>query len=493
MHPTAQLFLGTLSDFGGSLGARNEHPSGSSKIRDARGETELMTESKRSWGKVRQVQPSGRYQASYIHGGVWGVTKGVRFTALSTFDTRGDAWAWLGRERELIERGTWTPPFERYQQFEEERAEAERARRAAEAMPTVESYGRQYVDRDDLAGASRERYKQILKYYILGEPATSNRRGMTKGKPVITYGLGDIRITELTRAEVRAWWQSLPVKTRESSCRQAYDLLRAIMNAALEDELIDVNPVKVKAAAQAQVSRERNLPPLSIPVLYLVADAMPERLRLGVLLGGVLGMRSGEVRALQRRDFQLSANPPTVTVSRSVKEAEGKLEIGPVKTARRGIATRTLVIPAVLVDAIRAHLREHTQIRRSGLLFWRASDGGPVRSAAWLKAFKRACNQVATDLEAEEAMQIAAGEPETDESQRVRELLTDHGGYIFHGTRVTGLTWSYRLSGGNLKAVQAIGGHTSSKTALRYQRADVDYLAAIAESLSAMTENGANP
>jgi hypothetical protein len=40
------------------------------------------------------------------------------------------------------------------------------------------------------------------------------------------------------------------------------------------------------------------------------------------------------------------------------------------------------------------------------------------------------------------------GEPETDESQRIRELLTGNGGYIFHGTRVTGLTWAYRLSGG---------------------------------------------
>ena len=413
---------------------------------------------------------------------------------MSTFDSKGDAWAWLGRERELIDRGRWTPPFERHQQHEQERIEAERAKRAAEAMPTIESYGRQYVDRDDLAGASRDRYKQILKYYVLGEPATSNRRGMTKGKPVIPHGLGDIRITELTRAQVRVWWQSLPVKTRESSCRQAYDLLRAIMNAAVEDELIDINPVKVKAAAQAQVSRERDVPPLPIPVLFLVADAMPERLRLGVLLGGVLGMRSGEVRALQRRDFQLSANPPTVTVSRSVKEAEGKVEIGAVKTARKGIATRTLVIPAALVDAIRTHLRDHTQIGRSGLLFWRATDGAPIRSAAWLKTFKKACNQVAADLEGEAARQTAAtGEPESDEAQRVRELLADHGGYIFHGTRVTGLTWSYRLSGGNLKAVQAIGGHTSSKTALRYQRADVDYLAAIAENVSAMIEGNAKP
>ncbi|MGC3995508.1 MAG: tyrosine-type recombinase/integrase [Propionicimonas sp.] len=450
-----------------------------------------MVESRRNWGKVRKTR-SGRFQASYVHGGVWGVTEGTRFTALSTFDTSGDAWAWLGRERELIDRGTWTPPFERYQQLEQERIEAERARRAAEALPTIEVYGRQYVERDDLSAGTRERYRGLLKHYILGEPATSNRRGMTKGASVVQHGLGDIRVTELTRGHVRAWWQNMPVKTRESSCRQAYDLLRAIMNAAVEEELIDNNPVKVKAAAQAQVSRERDLAPLPIPVLYRVADAMPERLRLGVLLGGVLGLRSGEVRALQRRDFSLGGNIPTVTVTRAVKEAEGKVEIGALKTARNGIASRTLPIPAALLDAVKVHLRDHTQIGRSGLLFWRASDGDPIRSAAWLKIFKKACAQVASDLEAEAIKLTAAtGEPESDESQRIRELLTDQGGYIFHGTRVTGLTWSYRLSGGNLKAVQAIGGHTSSKTALRYQRADVDYLAAIAANVSKMIENTA--
>ena len=150
------------------------------------------------------------------------------------------------------------------------------------------------------------------------------------------------------------------------------------MNAAVEDELIDTNPVKVKAAAHAQVARERDPAPLPIPILFRVADAMPERLRLGVLLGGVLGMRSGEVRALQRRDFTLSQDMPTVTVSRAVKEAEGKLEIGTLKTARKGIASRTPVIPAALVDAVRDDRRDHTQIGRNGLLFWRAADGRPI-------------------------------------------------------------------------------------------------------------------
>jgi hypothetical protein len=68
------------------------------------------------------------------------------------------------------------------------------------------------------------------------------------------------------------------------------------------------------------------------------------------------------------------------------------------------------------------------------------------------------------------------GEPVSDESLRARELLTGQGGYIFPGARVTGLTWAYGLSGGNLRAVQVIAGHTSPTMALRYQRAEMDGL-----------------
>ncbi|MBK8463787.1 MAG: tyrosine-type recombinase/integrase [Nigerium sp.] len=447
-----------------------------------------MAEGRRPWGKVRQLS-SGRYQASYLHGGIHGVQEGTRYVALQTFDTKGDAWGWLDRERRLIDRGDWTPPVDRFRAAAEERQRKEAVRQAAAAVPTIAAYGSQYLERGELAATSRDRYRQLLKFYILAEPATITRRGMVKGRPVAKRGLGDVRVTELTRADVRLWWQGLPVGTRESSCRQAYDLLRAIMNAAVEAELIEVNPVQVKAATQAQASRERDLDPLPIEVLYAVAEQMPEPWRLGVLLGGVLGLRSGEVRALQRRDFSLNGDIPTIKVHQSVKEAEGKVEIGPLKTARKGIASRTLPIPAALVEDVKTQLREHTQLGRTALLFWRTRDGGPVKSSDWLRAFKKACKDVADQMEEDAAVHLAqTGEPEGDASQRIRELLTGRGGYVFHGTRVTGLTWAYRLSGGNLRAVQAIAGHTSPKMALRYQRAEMDYLTTVAGNVSAMIE-----
>ena len=219
---------------------------------------------------------------------------------------------------------------------------------------------------------------------------------------------------------------------------------------------------------------------------------MPDRYRLGVLLGGVLALRSGEIRGLQRRDFHLADGVATVKVERSIKEAGGEVILGPLKTARRGIATRTLPIPAALVPDVKAHLRDHTQLGRTGLLFWRPKDGGPVRNSDWLRVFKRACGKVADRMERDaEVHRLQTGEPESDESLRIRELLTGNGGYIFHGTRVTALTWAYRLSGGNLRAVQAIAGHTSPKMALRYQRAEMDYLAAIADNVSEMIKRDA--
>ncbi len=155
-----------------------------------------------------------------------------------------------------------------------------------------------------------------------------------------------------------------------------------------------------------------------------------------------MGLCSGEVRALQRRDFDLTADVPTVKVHQSVKEAEcAGSRSGRWKTVRKGVASRTLPIPAALVDDVKVHLRQYTQPGRTGLLFWRTRDGGPVKSSDWLRAFKKACKDVADQMEEDAAVHLAqTGEPEGDASQRIRELLTGLGGYVFRGTRVTGLT-----------------------------------------------------
>jgi integrase len=387
------------------------------------------------------------YTASYRHGAVTGVVKGIEYHAPGRFQTRGDARAWLDQEQALISAGKWTPPDERA--VEQRRIEDERR-----FAPTIAEFGKEYVEGRP-SGNTRSRYQQLLDYYILGEPMKARQKG--KVVVITDRGLGDVRIPELSRAQVRDWWKSLPVKTRANSCHQAYALLRAMMNAAIDEELIDVNPVRVRGAGRP--AKERDNEPLPLPVLYAVAYAMPPRYRLGVLLGG-LGLRSGEIRALQRRDF----DDDVLHVQHSVDERNWDNPIGKLKTER---SDRRIIVPQALLADVKAHLRDHTQLGAKGLLFW-TDDGKPVRSGHWLKLFKKACHQVA----------------EQSDDEKVKRLLTANGGYVFHGTRVTGLTGIYRLSGGNLKAVMAVGGHTSEKTALRYQRAELDYQRAIMEAQS---------
>ncbi|MDR0284297.1 MAG: hypothetical protein LBI33_05320 [Propionibacteriaceae bacterium] len=118
-----------------------------------------------------------------------------------------------------------------------------------------------------------------------------------------------------------------------------------------------------------------------------------------------------------------------------------------------------------IVDActtIKDHLRGHTQIGQHGLLPWR-TNGEPVRSAALLKVFHKACREVAATIE----------------DEYVKELLL--GSHPFHGLRATGRTKAYRASG-NLAAVQALGEWTNVKSAMRYQRTEVGYLREVVEA-----------
>ena len=88
-------------------------------------------------------------------------------------------------------------------------------------------------------------------------------------------------------------------------------------------------------------------------------------------IGGVMGLRFGEAVALRPVDLDLLV--AELTISRTVTEQDGRLEIGSPKTKA---SLRTLVIPGPLVDELSAHVIR-LAIEEEGLLF---SDGRVVRS-----------------------------------------------------------------------------------------------------------------
>ena len=389
-----------------------------------------------SWGSVRG-KPSGNYQASYRHGGIPGVSTSITYTAPTTFQTEGDARIWLETERRLIETGQWTPPAER----EAARREVEQA---LANRTTVASYARQWLENNtDLRPSTRARYESSLRYYILAEPLVSGSSTRYRTR----VGIGDVHLDELTRAQVNTWWQALPRDTHRRSCDLAYNLLRTLCLAAVDDGLIVASPVHVRGAGKP--SRRRSVEPLTPIQVLAIADAMPTKWRLAVLLGAWCALRSGEVRELRRSDVDLTRG--VVKVERGVVRAGTTIHIGEPKT---DAARRTVHIPASLLDDVRAHLREHTQLGPKGLLFW-GQDGTNVDDRLWRKVWLRACRDAGAE------------------------------GVRFHDLRHVGLTYT-AVAGATLRELQSIAGHTTPAMAMRYQEIAADHLQEVIKGLDAI-------
>ena len=217
---------------------------------------------RRGFGYVRKL-PSGRWPASYVGPDL------VRRSATHTFEAKADAEGWLGGRREEVVAGHWQPPV--------------RVERVAAL--TFDAYATQWLRERALKPRTREGYEHLLGRYL---------------RPV----LGRMPIDAITPSVVRTWWSRLPADKPTVRAR-SYALLKAVMNTAVADEVIDSNPCRIRGAANSP--RVREIRPASIEELEVIVEAMPDRLRALVLLCAWCALRSGEVLELRRRDVDVVA------------------------------------------------------------------------------------------------------------------------------------------------------------------------------------------
>lgn len=367
-----------------------------------------------SFGSLRK-RDSGRWQATYTG------PDGARHNAPQTFYNRLDAEAWLMREHQLMESGTWTSP-------------ATRAK-LPEAPPvlTVKAYAEQWMKErqqcppaEQLRPKTRAEYERLLARHVYPT-------------------LGEVDIKALDRAAVRAWVASLNPETPRQT-NAAFSLLRTICRAAVAAELIEVNPCEgVKAGSARRAKRIRVYSPAEVSA---IAAEMPERLALMIYLGGYCAMRYGEVAELRRKDFDLDRG--VVSVSRGVVWVDGQPVAGSPKT-EAGI--REVTIPSQLLPMVREHLATHTQWGRDGLLF-PSGTGGQIRAETFHRNYFR----------------------------RARERAGLEGA-TFHGLRHTAAVLALQGEGITFADVQAFLGHASAAAALRYQHAAAESGKRIAAAL----------
>lgn len=346
---------------------------------------------RRSFGWVRKL-PSGRFQASYLG------PDGNRRSAPSTFVTKTDAGRWLSGVETDLSRGTWQDP----------RAQTLTLAAFADAWLKQRT-----VRGRPLAPRTLQTYRHSLDAWILPT-------------------LGGQRLPSVTASVVRVWHADVLSRTGPTATRQAYALLRSIMNTAVSDELISRNPCRITGAGQPD-SPERPL--LDLPTVLALIDAMPPYLQTATATIFWAHLRIGEAVALQRGDFDPGTG--TLRIERQHVELAG---VGPVETPPKVSSQRTIHLPTQARELLVTHLRSTTGAATDPM--FRRLDGGQLRALHIQNAFETARKRV--------------GRPEAH----------------VHDLRHAGLTLTAQL-GATVAETMRRAGHSSARAALMYQHAAV--------------------
>jgi integrase len=366
---------------------------------------------RRGFGEVeRRTSASGvSYRARYA------MPDGTRYSR--SFRTKMDAEAWLWTERALIDRDEWKPPSAR-------KVAAERREREA-ATNTVRAFSKRYLKERGLRPNSVRGYESLLSSRFLPH-------------------FGELPLRDVTLSEIKAWRASLDAST-ESTNAAAYRLLRSILQAAEEEELIDRAPPKIRGASSAPVKRVAV--PATFDELAVILDAIPDRLKLLIVLAAFVGLREGELLELRRSD--VDGVTGRIDVTRKVdKDANPSVrgacpECGrPISSPKTKSGARTVHVPPPFLPMLQKHLLEHTTAGPAGLLF--PGDRTDHMSVRYLMDRYRPARE-------------AAGRPD----------LT------IHHLRHTALTLAGQ-HGATAAELQARAGHASQAAMAIYQHATLD-------------------
>jgi integrase len=292
---------------------------------------------RRQFGNVRAL-PSKKFQASYLG------PDGERHNAPTTFQTRGDAEAWLSVQQSKIIERRWKPAP------------------PPSSTITLAEYAGTWLRGRELKPRTRAEYARLLETKILPP-------------------LGQKPLSAITPVDVRMWYAQLDPTTKTRRAH-SYALLRTILGTAVTEELIEANPAHIKGAGGYK--RQHQIRPASLAELATITEHMPARYRLMVLLASWCALRYGELAELRRSDIDLDGG--VIKVQRAVTWPDGKPIVGSPKS---DAGARDVAIPPHLIGAIADHIAEHAQAGANGLLFPNTS-GAQIHSGALYSVYRPA-------------------------------------------------------------------------------------------------------
>jgi integrase len=230
---------------------------------------------------------------------------------------------------------------------------------------------------------------------------------------------------------------------------QAYRLLRAVFQVAVENDLILGNPCRIKGADKVK-PRERKV--LSPEQVALIAATVPDRYSASVILGAFSSARSGELFGLQRKHI----NHAEKSIDIKHQLADSRLELTVFAPCKTESSERTVYLPADLMIILESHMQRFTGGDPDDLVFCTSGKLAVTRGRRnWFNT-------------------------------ALRNLGIT--GFTWHDLRHTGQTLAMQR-GATMKDLQRRAGHATQAAALGYLHGSAEQDRVIADAMSPDVEN----
>jgi integrase len=169
-----------------------------------------------------------------------------------------------------------------------------------------------------------------------------------------------------------------------ASTKNALVTLSSIFAAAVADGLVSASPC-AKVSVPRVPKRRMTLP--SPEEVYALSDALPEHLRVAVMLGAGAGLRIGEALGLAVDDVSFLKRELTVTHQLSPE--------GALCSPKSLESVRTVPLGDVVLEALSAHVAAFPS--ENGLLIT-TTTGCSVMRNGWGHQWRRACERAGVDF-----------------------------------------------------------------------------------------------
>lgn len=331
---------------------------------------------RRKFGSIEKHTTAGLiyWRASYPTPDEYqAVQKRIRKIFPYTAEGRRQAENWLDTAHLQILAGSWQPPTQR------------KARNKVKHI-TFDTYWPDWVENRHKTDGSRIK-------------ESSRNKHLATIRCHLSPYFGRMSLTDITSRDIQDWYDAQPVTADGKGLHaryRAYTILHAILETAATspidaqgDTVISQNPCHLKLQ---KPGTKHHAVIAEISDLDKLAAGLPESLQLTVYIAGLVGLRIGEVCALQRRDIDLNAH--TIQVNHNIIEVyrSGHRHIE-LSTPKTSTSKRIAVFPEALAGRLEAHLSRFTKPEIDAQLFTGAHGGLLAPQSlknAWNKAKTRA-------------------------------------------------------------------------------------------------------